>query len=179
MKDIEGLDKVLDRLKPHWPEIDAHFMHENDLFKSLLAEDHDLIGRVLKCHLIVEHYLGRFISSHYCIRDLSKTRLSFSQKAQLLPDASSAAAFVKPGILRLNKIRNDFGHTLQPGLSFSSLGPINDILGAARQGASFSEPIEAIEAFTTVASTFLIVPPPNLQQIFLEAFSDVRVNALQ
>jgi hypothetical protein len=63
-------------------------------------------------------------------------------------------------------------------LRFGSLGAINECLAIARQGVSFGGPIDAIESFTTVASTFLIVPPPNLQQVFIEAFSEVRVNAL-
>lgn len=178
MRDIEGIERVLERLKPHWAEIDAHFEHENNQFKALLAEDHDLIGRVLKCHLIIEHYLGRFITAHYGIQDIAEAKLSFFQKAKLLPDAGSASAFVKPGILRLNSIRNNFGHTLRPVLRFGSLGAINECLAIARQGVSFGGPIDAIESFTTVASTFLIVPPPNLQQVFIEAFSEVRVNAL-
>lgn len=77
MRDIEGMETVLERLKPHWKEIDAHFDHENNHFKALLAQDHDLIGRVLKCHLIVEHYLERFISAHYGIKDLAEAKLSF------------------------------------------------------------------------------------------------------
>ena len=178
MRDIEGIDTVVKRLKPHWKEIDAHFEHENNHFKALLAQGHDLLGRVLKCHLIIEHYLGRVLTAHCGIHDLAEAKLSFYQKAKLLPDTASAAAFVKPGILRLNVIRNDFGHTLRPVLRHSDLGPINDALRVARQGVQFKEPIEAIEAFTTVASTFLIVPPPNLQEVFIRAFSEVKVNAL-
>ena len=178
MKDIEGIETVLERLKPHWKEIDAHFEHENNHFKALFAQDHDLIGRVLKCHLIIEHYLERFIAAHYGIQDLPEAKLSFFQKAKLLPDAGSAAAFVKPGILRLNAIRNGFGHTLRPVLRNGELGAINECLAVSRRGVVFKEPIDAIEAFTTVASTFLIVPPPHLQQAFIEAFADVRVYAL-
>jgi hypothetical protein len=178
MRDIEGIDRVVEQLNPHWKEIEAHFEHENNQFKALLAQDHDLLGRVLKCHLIIEHYLGRFLTAHYGIRDLPEAKLSFFQKAKLLPDTASAAAFVKPGILRLNAIRNDFGHTLRPVLRHNGLGPINDALAVARQGVKFQEPIEAIEAFTTVAGTFLIVAPPKLQEVFIRAFSEVRVNAL-
>lgn len=178
MRDIEGIEKAVEKLRPHWTEIDAHFEKENDQFKTLLKHDHDLLGRVLKCHLIVEHYIGRFLSDHYGISDLAEVKLSFFQKAKLLPDSGSAAAFVKPGIVRLNKIRNNFGHTLKPTLRHSDLGAIREILATARAGVQFADPIEAIEAFTTVACTFLIVPPPQLQEVFMHAFSEVRVHAL-
>lgn len=89
-------------------EIEANFIEENRRYIELFQQDHDLIGRVLKCHLIVEHYLDRFLSSHLNIEALSEVKLSFYQKAKLLPSKESAAAFVKPGILKLNSIRNQF-----------------------------------------------------------------------
>lgn len=177
MRDIEGIEQVMERLRPHMPEILENFERENARFKALMSQDHDLLGRVLKCHLVVEHYLERFLSSHYGIEDLGEAKLTFHQKAKLLPDQASASAFVKPGILRLNSIRNQFGHTLRPVLSFNDLGAMNDVLTIARAGARSSEPVEAIEAFTTVACTWLIVPPKHLQQAFTEAFANVRVHA--
>jgi len=96
MRDIEGIDEVVRLLKPHWAEIDTHFEQENNNFKTLIAQDHDLIGRVLKCHLILEHYITRFLSAHFEIEDLVDAKLSFFQKAKLLPDRGSSAAFVKP-----------------------------------------------------------------------------------
>lgn len=179
MKDIEGIDRVVEHLRPHMKDIDAHFDKENNYFKALLAEDHDLMGRVLKCHLIIEHYLERFITAHYRIgnKDLVDSKLSFFQKAKLLPDARTAASFVKPGVLRLNTIRNEFGHTLRPVVRSQDLGAINECLAVMRKGIQFRQPIEAIEAFTTVAATFLVVPPPELQKVFIEAFAEVRVHA--
>jgi len=176
MRDIEGIEEVVRKLESHWTEIHAHFDHENAHFKALMAQDHDFLGRVLKCHLIVEHYLGRFLSAHFGIEDLEEAKLSFYQKAKLLPDRGTAAAFVKPGILRLNAIRNQFGHTLRPVLTMEALGPINEVLSVARRGVAFAYPINAIEAFTTVACTWLIVPPPKLQKVFVEAFAQVAVH---
>jgi hypothetical protein len=177
LRDIEGIEDVLGKLRPHWDEIEKHFEHENDQFKALMAEDHDTLGQVLKCHLIVEHYLDRFLSVHFGIDDISSVKLSFFQKARLLPDHASAAAFVKPGILKLNQIRNQFGHRLRAELHRGQFGPINEILEVARNGVHFEEPIDALRAFTTVASTFLVVPPPTLQDVFMDAFSTVRVHA--
>ncbi len=176
MRDIEGVEEVVRSLAPHWAAIEEHFHRENARYIEMLRHDHDTLGRVLKCHLIVEHYLNRFLGDFLQIEDIGDAKLSFFQKCKLLPNHGSAAAFVKPGILKLNSVRNRFGHTLRPELENADLGAINEILAVARpnhQGDNLSR----VEAFTTVAVAFLVVPPPNLQQAFLEAFRAVRVNA--
>jgi hypothetical protein len=177
MRDIEGVEDVVRSLAPHWAAIEEHFHRENARYIELLRHDHDALGRVLKCHLIVEHYLDRFLAEFLRIDDLADAKLSFLQKCKLLPNQGSAAAFVKPGILRLNSVRNRFGHTLRPDLDNQDLGTINEILAVARPNHR-GDNLSRIEAFTTVAVTFLVVPPPNLQQAFLEAFHTVRVNVV-
>ncbi|MDO9319551.1 MAG: hypothetical protein Q7V56_15320 [Gammaproteobacteria bacterium] len=178
MRDIEGVEDVVRSLAPHWKEIEAHFHQENAQLIELLRHDHDSLGRVLKCHLIVEHYLDRFLAEFLNLQDIVDAKLSFFQKAKLLPNQGSATAFVKPGILKLNSIRNRFGHTLRPDLNMEELGPINEVLALARPNNQ-GDHLSRIEAFTTVAVAFLVVPPPNLQAAFLEAFRAVRVNAAQ
>ena len=175
MRDIEGIEAVVEKLKPHWAAIKRQYEHDNRIFIGLISSTHDTLGRVLKCHLIVEHYLDRFLVSHFGIDNFNKVRLTFAQKAALLPDRATAAAFVKPGIVRLNKIRNKFTHSLGAELSDADLSSIRTVLAIARPGVAFESPVEAIEAFTTLACTFLIVAPPDLQQVFAEAFGAVQV----
>ncbi len=178
MREIEGIETVVKKLKPHWDKIDEHFKQENEKFKELLAIDHSIIGRTLKCHLIVENYLEQYLSATYEIENINDVRLSFYQKAVLLPSSKSSAAFVKPGILQLNRIRNKFAHTLDFRLDDHELGTINEILNIARQGVEFESVISKIEAFTTVACTWLIVSPPEIGEAFQEAFREVRVYEL-
>lgn len=178
MRDIDGIEKVVARLKPHMGEIEAHFNAENEKFKALMGKPHDTLGRLLKCHLIVEHYLERFLSEHFGIEDVQEAKLGFFNKAMLLPSRSSSAAFVKPGVIKLNSLRNRAGHRLGASVSFDDLGPIREVLDIARPGTQFAEPIDAVEAFTTVACTWLVVPPKHHQQLFNDAFSEIRVNAL-
>jgi hypothetical protein len=175
MRDIEGIDEVVRKIRPHLPEIEENFERENERFKSLLAQDHDLIGRVLKCHLIVENYLDRFLAAHFNTSNLTDAKLSFFQKVQLLPSEALSVAFVKPGIAKLNSIRNKFGHTLEPELNIGELEPMHEVLRITRPTTIFSEPVEIIEAFTTVACTWLIVTPPHLQTVWADAFASVRV----
>ena len=178
MRDIEGIEKVVERLKPYQKDIQAHFDSENIRFKALMAQDHNIIGQILKYHLIIEYYLNRFLAHHYSIEDLENVRLTFFQKAMLLPNSASAAAFVKPGILELNTLRNHFSHTLNVEISDDQLKNITSILDIIRAGVKFEKEIDKIIAFTTVACTFLIVAPSNLQEVFMHAFSDIRINAL-
>ena len=171
------MEKVVARLKPHMAEIEAHFNAENAKFIALMDQPHDMLGRLLKCHLVLEHYLDRFLSEHFGIEDVESAKLGVFNKAMLLPSKASSAAFVKPGILKLNALRNRAGHNLGTDIGFGDLGPIHEVLAIARAGVQFKSPIDAIEAFTTVACTWLIVPPKEHQQLFMDAFSEIRVNA--
>lgn len=177
MRDIEGIEKVMELLRPHMAEIEARFNGENERFKALMNHPHDTIGRLLKCHLVVEHYLERYLVESFGLQNVQDAKLGFYNKAMLLPTQASSAAFVRPGILRLNRLRNDVGHALGREPKFKDLGPIQEVLLTAREGIDFASPIEAIEAFTTVACTWLIVPPQEHQELFQEAFSEVRVSA--
>ena|ERR1039457_7252060 len=174
MRDIEGIEDVLAVLEPHWAEIHADFDSHNKHFLRLAKADHDLIGRVLKTHLIIENFLNSFLTKHYGISDLADAKLSFYQKAKLLPDGASSSAFVKPGILQLNSVRNKFGHTLEFKIERDQISAIYEALSVARSGTDFPTVVDAIEAFCPVACAFLSVPPKNLQSLFMKAFSHVR-----
>ncbi|WP_155687483.1 hypothetical protein [Burkholderia cepacia] len=174
MRVIKGIDGAIRKIQRHLPEIEENFERENTKFKAFLAQDHDLIGRVLKCHLIVENYLDRFLADHFKSSNLADAKLSFFQKVQLLPDQGSAVAFVKPGIAKLNTVRNKFGHTLQPDLQMGELEPMLRVLHIARPDVHFGATVEVIEAFTTVACTWLIVTPPHLKEAWAEAFAGVQ-----
>ncbi|WP_258098699.1 hypothetical protein [Marinoscillum pacificum] len=176
MREIEGIEHAVEILKPHMAEIDEHFNTENEKFKELFSRDHDDIGRILKCHLIVEHYVNQFLISHYSFGDLGKLRLSFSQKANMLPSEANAVAFIKPGVLRLNKIRNQFSHDLNTNIFGLDLGAMNEIVDSIRPKITFEHPTDKVEAFTTIACTWMIIPPKNLQDVFMEAFSNIRPN---
>ena len=175
MRDIEGIQEVVEKLKPHFAVIEQHFEHENRIFIDLVSSAHNTLGRVLKCHLIVEHYLNRFLVAHFDINNFDNVRFTFAQKATLLPNRAAAAAFVKPGIFELNRIRNRFAHSLGAELPIQDLGPIRTVLDIARSRVVFGSSVEAIEAFTTVACTFLVPTPAELQQVFAEAFSTIQV----
>ena len=171
---LEGLERALEILGPHWGAIEARFQKENKRFESLMCKDHDALGRLLKSHLILEHYLDRFLCNKYPQANIEEAELTFYQKAKMLPDAGVAASLVKPGILKLNNIRNTLGHDLTASLDLCELGPIDEVLKVARRDVVFSSVVERLESFTTIACTFLIVSPPELEKVLCDAFSYVR-----
>lgn len=177
MREIDGIEDVLRVLAPHKREIEDDFNRHNEKFLALAAADHDAIGRVLKVHLIVESFLNHFLASHFGLDNFEQARLSFHQKVVLLPASASSAAFVRPGILQLNSVRNKFGHRLDHRVAESELSAVYEVLQVVREGVVFGTPLKAIEAFGPVACAFLSIPPKHLQDLFLEAFAKIRIHA--
>ena len=173
MKEIEGLEHALEVLRPKWDDFNAHFESENEKFIGLLRQDHDALGRVLKSHLILEHYLTVYLKQSFGLDDLESARLSFFQKVTLLPATGSAVSAVKLGLKKLNKVRNEFAHRLNQDLEELDLNPINEVINIFRPEATFKSNLDRIEAFVTIAVTFLIIPPDDLKQTFAQAFSNV------
>lgn len=175
MRDVDGIEEAIEKLKPHLDKIEEDFNRENQRFLRLSQQSHDLMGRVLKCHLIIENYLEKYLISELGLNELSSVKLSFWQKAKLIPNQGKAASYVKLGILEINKIRNKFSHNIEAQLRESDISQISEVLRYSRPKFS-GTPIDMIEAFTTVACTFLIVPTPALKKLFKEAFAHISVN---
>lgn len=150
---------ILDLFAPIMDELTKDAQAEIDRFDAAFSADHNTIGRVLRVHLVIEQYMNEHISSVYKIDNLEELRLSFSQKAKLLKDDLSPAAFVKSAILNVNAVRNKFSHTLTPKIEWGAINGVTDVLKIARKGGVYSDPVDAIEAFAPVACAFLIYAP--------------------
>lgn len=57
-------------LEPYRKEIEADFKLLNERFSQLSTADSDVIGRVLRAHLVVESFLDTFLADHYQIEDV-------------------------------------------------------------------------------------------------------------
>ena len=174
MKIIDKVKEVVQQFGEHFEEIETEFNKQNDYFKSLVDTDHDILGRVLKFHLIVEHYLTNYLQNKFSDLDFMNARLSFSQKINLISQQDTRAAFVKPGIIELNKIRNKFGHNLGAELTLNDQKEMLKVLKVARLGKTYAEPLEVINDFSTVASTFLIVNPEEIDVLWQEIFESLQ-----
>lgn len=174
MRQIEGIMEAMEVLRPHWDEIEADFQRQNERYLTMATTDSEVVGRVLRAHLIIENFLNSYLVDVFKFENFDDLRLSFSQKAKMLPQSKDGAAWVRPGIIQLNSVRNKYGHQLNHVVEFHQISAIQEVLSVSRPGKEFRTPIDAIEAFVPVACAFLAVPPQQLADVFAKAFSYVH-----
>lgn len=115
LRDTDAIETELGQFNAQW----ARFWERN--------ADH--LGTVLIGHLAVEHYIDDWLTAaNPGLKDVRNTRLSFSQKVELLEGADTFIQWLLPGVIRLNKIRNQLAHDLEAEISERDLEPIRDIV---------------------------------------------------
>ena len=115
----------------------------------------DLIGRILRAHLFVEHYMTEYITNtNSRLGDLNQARLSFVQKTALLDATNPDMTDILPGIRQLNRIRNRLAHNLDVQVTGEDAKTFLEserfaALRAAREREKpvSSEPIDVLEDF--------------------------------
>jgi hypothetical protein len=96
----------------------AHFDADFRLLNDRWNQDTDTIGRILRAHLFVEHFLTEYlIARNPELGSPEDARLTFAQKLTLIGDATGGVAYLIPGIRRLNTIRNRLAHNLSADLT--------------------------------------------------------------
>jgi hypothetical protein len=160
-------------LAPHMKEMEAEFEREQRRFAELFSRASDIPGRILKSHLVLEHYLDRHLTEAMGLQHVDDARLSFYQKATLLPTERSVAGFIKPGILRVNTIRNRVAHNLDASIGPDDLEPMEPLLLISRPSVEGAEPIVKIEKFTILACTWLIPQKPEIKALWERAMATV------
>lgn len=124
----------------------------------MAATDDEVVGRVVRAHLIIENFLNSYLVDIFGFEDFGALRLSFSQKAKMLPQSKIGAMWGRPRIFQLNAVRNKYGHRLDHTVGLPAISAIMEVLSVPRSGQEFSTPIDAIEAFAPVACAFLLFP---------------------
>ena len=170
-----GLDEAVHVLRPHWKAFGEYFEAESRKFMELLQADHSIFGRIIKCHLISEIYMDRYLSDTLAISNFSDIRLTYRQKAMLLPEQGAPPMIIKPGLLTLNKIRNRFAHNLHSEVSVEELQSMKEIMKISGRTVEGIDAIAIIESFTTLACTFLRKAPPDIQEAFARAVGYLAV----
>lgn len=137
---------------------DAEF-HE---MEARWKQDTDAIGRILRAHLYVEHYLTEHLeNANPRLGSVRSARLSFAQKLALLDSEHPARASLKGGIAHLNKIRNRLAHNLDAQVTeedskiFTNSGLFGSMIAAANSISTNSPPIEIMERFAQFAANSL------------------------
>ena len=96
------------------PRFGTNFRNEGPKWEKVSGIDFEIIGRILICHLCIEHYIDNLIVLSTPENfEWSESRMSFSQKFKLI----SKMKFLKvtkfnKGIEILNSIRNDLSHKM-------------------------------------------------------------------
>lgn len=113
----------------------------------------DSIGRILRAHLFVEHYLTEHLShANPALGSPKDARLSFAQKVALLNPNDPDIADVLAGLKHLNAIRNRLAHNLASHVTEADAALLLrsarfDALRRARGGKVSSEPMAVLEDF--------------------------------
>ena len=114
-----------------------------------------VIGRILRAHLFVEHYLGEYLArANPRLGALSEARITFAQKVGLLDATNPDVAAILIGIKRLNSIRNRLAHNLGTQVTeedakvFLGCDRFAALRAARTTGAAqTNDPLEVLEDF--------------------------------
>ncbi len=120
----------------------------------------EVIGRILRSHLYVEHYMTEYLGKvNPRLGSLHEAKLSFAQKLNLLDSKNPAIARIHSGLKRLNKIRNQLAHNLNASVTsddaavFLSEPSFNSMRVERFRGKAIStDPLHILEEFCYFAS---------------------------
>lgn len=166
MKKKETFDKFFDdsSIKPP-PLFSSNFRESGPEWIPLINVDYETIGRVLICHLVIEHYINNLLSLNTRPDiDWAKARLTFFQKIVLIKKMKifidNDFDFVK-GIEIINNIRNSFSHKINASIEKSKIKELSSITKKLDVGGRLNKlPIELenvaiIEFFTKIFCTYI------------------------
>ena len=132
-------------------ELDKELSEFNTKIIQLLNKEADELGRVLKCHLIVEHYLDNYLSEAFpAVDNWSNARLTFSQKLELIQSPQTIFTYSYLPIKNLNSIRNKFSHKLDYSMKSSDYKEIEKMMTIwnTALGRPLQTGINLVEEFT-------------------------------
>jgi hypothetical protein len=155
----------------------AHFDADFRLLNDRWTQNTDIIGRILRAHLFVEHFLTEYlIARNPELGSPEDARLTFAQKLTLIGDASSSVAYLIPGIRRLNTIRNRLAHNLSADVTQDD---VNVFLGttlfkamrdeSAKPNKPNDDPIAILEDFSRHTGICLHASATQHDKIWAEA----------
>ena len=115
LRDLDAIETEMGKFNDQW----ARFWKRN--------VDH--LGTVLISHLAVEHHIDNWLAAaNPGTKAVGDTRLSFAQKVDLLEGADPSIQWLLPGVIRLNRLRNQIAHDLEAEISEQDLEPIQNIV---------------------------------------------------
>lgn len=154
-------------------------------FEKIWNQDYESIGRVLRAHLAVEYFVNKYIEfKNPNLNNFKKAKLSFAQKIELLSEEDKIISDIKPGIKRLNAIRNGIAHKLQVHINNEDRSAFLNIIAfqamrnerAKRLGPEKDDPLSVLEQCAKfAASMFQSASDPN-KDLWHKAFEKINNN---
>lgn len=157
-------------------------------FNNVWNQDAERIGRVLRAHLAVEHFLTEYIVvANPSLGSLDDARLSFNQKVDLLSDNDRVASPLKPGLRRLNTVRNRVAHQLKVDIREEDKKAFLDVAifkamrteGAKHTGIPADDPLSVLEQFSKFAAGMLHSGAGPDSHLWKRASDSVHAQSLQ
>ena len=155
LKKTEYFEWMLSQIDKLEQEL-ASFSQE---YRGLIEGEDKNLSVVLRSHLIIEHYIDRYIALAIPeIEDWEQLRLTFSNKLEIINNRRTSIAMLYPAIKALNKIRNKYAHNLNYKPNESDYEPIYNFIqiwfsaGGKNIPSNFSH---LIQEFTLTASSFI------------------------
>lgn len=109
--------------------LDKDRIEFNSKIIDLLNRPVDELGFILKCHLILEHYIDEYITTSYpTVTEPDRIRLTFNQKLELINNNRTVFGMAYPAIKSLNTLRNRFSHKLTYKITEPDYKEIEDLM---------------------------------------------------
>lgn len=131
----------------------AHVKEYEQFWES---KDVVLIGRILRCHLILEYCLNKWIKHSAPHLALDSARLTFSQKLKIF-EKSTSEKLLSGGMKEVNSLRNKVAHTLHDPFAEVSIPRINYFCTKTQQDTKnpMEQNIAAVEMFARFCCAWL------------------------
>lgn len=98
-------------------------------WQSMEGVDYELLGYFLSCHLIIEHYLEKYLELRHHDLDCDAARLTFGQKTALLTNFKVSDKYdCIPAIKHMNSLRNKLSHNVSFQITPTDLLPLTQYL---------------------------------------------------
>jgi hypothetical protein len=130
----------------------------NDRWGNFWKRNEGDLGTILIGHLVVEFYVDDWLeAANPGTKPVKDTRMSFSQKLTLIDGADPTIQWLQPGLVRLNRIRNQIAHNLEADLTESDLAPLREIVWPWHQAAGRprNQGTALVKDFALLASSML------------------------
>lgn len=155
----------------------AAFDKEHARVTAAWDRDTSTIGRILRAHLFVEHFLGEYLSKQNPrLGGLEDARLSFAQKLALVGRGDISVRDLLPGVRHLNAIRNRIAHKLtadvteQDAMVFLGIALFRAMRDAANApGGPSSKAVDVLEDFARHAGMMFKASASEHAKVWAEA----------